>query len=439
MAKKSRDAFTWISTTAQAPWKDMSRAAGKTPGPAATMDLALSGSRHQKIEGFGGCFNELGWIALSALPAASRDKVFASLFDPREGCRFNICRLPIGASDYAAQWYSLNESQGDFGMKQFSIERDRHYLIPYVQQALKRRADLKLFASPWSPPTWMKYPQAHNYGTLIWTKENLQAYALYFVKYVQAYRRQGIRIDQIHVQNEPVADQKFPSCRWTGRQLRDFIRDYLGPIFEQNKIDAEIWLGTLNTGDFEGFVQTALGDPRARQYIAGVGVQWDGKHLIQRTNESYPDLRTMQTENECGEGQNSWEYAGHVFNLLRHYFDNGVRAYVYWNMVLPPGGRSTWGWLQNAMITVDPQTKKVHWNHEFYVMKHFARFVEPGAVRLGLSGPWTGDALAFENADGRIVLAVRNPFDHPRGLKFEAAGKTHKLTLPADSINTIVL
>ena len=438
MNRSTRPA-AWISTTQRAAWKPMPLP--KAPARARlgrdAMPLALSGQQHQQIEGFGGCFNELGWLALGSLRASQRDKVFRSLFDPREGCRFNIGRLPIGASDYAASWYSHNETEGDLQMRQFSIERDRRALIPYIRQALKLREDLRLFASPWSPPTWMKHPPVYNYGTMIWRKEILDAYALYFVKFVQAYQAEGIRIAQIHPQNEPLADQKFPSCRWTGRQLRDFIRDHLGPALARHKVAAEIWLGTLNTSDYDGFVNTVLSDRRALAHIAGVGVQWDGKGLIGRTTESYPQVRTMQTENECGDGGNAWAYAMYVFDLMRHYFVSGVNAYVYWNMVLPPGGASTWGWKQNSMITVDPRTGLTTWNHEFHVMKHFSRFVDAGAVRLGLRGAWTGNSLAFRNPDGGLVFVVRNPFEEPRGLSLDAGGKAFNISLPSDSINTL--
>ncbi len=432
----SRGEPLWICTTPESPWTRKSPKAARRAGKAG---LRVTDARHQAIEGFGGCFNELGWIALQSLPATRRDQVLRALFDPRDGCRFTLCRLPIGASDYAAEWYSHNEHDGDYEMKRFSIERDRGCLIPYIRAALKHRPDLKLFASPWSPPTWMKFPRAYNYGTLIQEPRMLEAYALYFVKFVQAYAREGIRIDQVHVQNEPVADQKFPSCLWTGAQLREFIARRLGPAFRRHGLDCEIWLGTLNTDDYDGYVHAVLDDPAARRFVAGVGFQWAGKGAIQRTRESFPDARLMQTENECGDGRNTWAYAGYVFSLLRHYLSNGANAYVYWNMVLAPRGASTWGWQQNSMITVDPKTRRVTRNPEFHVMRHFSRFVPPGAVRRGLEGQWTGNAVAFETPRGRTVVAVRNPFDGPRELMLEAAGRKLALTLPPESINTLVL
>lgn len=421
---------TWITSTPSRRWQPRRCPVAGATGAA---NLVITAETRQWWEGFGGCFNELGWIALLKLPAADRQRVLRALFDPRAGCRFTIGRLPMGASDYAAEWYSHNEHAGDFAMRKFSIARDRRYLLPYVKAALAIQPALTLFASPWSPPTWLKFPRAYNYGTLIWEPKYLAAYARYFVKFLDAYRREGVRVRQIHPQNEPVADQKFPSCRWTGAQLRDFIRDYLGPALRGR--DCEIWLGTLNTDDYNGFVHTVLGDPTANRYVAGVGFQWAGKGAIQRTHASWPDKRLMQTENECGDGRNTWEYAEYVFGLLQHYLTNGANAYVYWNMVLETGGRSTWGWNQNSMITVDPRSRRVTWQPEFYVMKHFSGFIVPGARRLVVTGPWAGNSVAFVNPDGARVLVVHNPF--PAAAELRVAGGP-AARLPARSFNTFV-
>lgn len=445
----NKSAIYWVSSTLDAAWT-VKEVSGSDAGNREA-NLAITSEKHQIVEGFGGCFNELGYVALNRLPEEERQDVLHSLFHPDRDHNFSICRLPIGASDYATEWYSLNEMDGDYAMKHFSIERDRKYLIPYIKEALKLNPQLKLFASPWSPPTWMKFPKAYNYGTLRWEKEILEAYALYFVKFVQAYREEGITIHQIHVQNEVVADQKFPSCVWTGEQLREFIRDYLGPAFELYGLDTEIWLGTINAPEpwdewlkkkntgFDAYAHTVLSDPEAYKYVKGVGYQWAGKYAIQRTVQSYPELRYMQTENECGDGENTWFYAKYVFTLFQHYFTNNVNAYIYWNMVLEPKGRSTWGWEQNSMITADPVAKKAIHNPEYYVMKHFSHFVVPGSRRIGLKGPWTGDALAFETPTGDKIVVVANPFREKRTLCMSDGSAVHEFVLEPESFNTIVL
>ncbi len=254
--------------------------------------LHVSQIENRIIEGFGSCFNELGMKALNHLDKDERNKVLDQLFSIKGDCRFNLCRMPIGASDYATEWYSYNENENDFDMEKFSIQKDKRLLIPYIKEALKRNPNIILTASPWSPPTWMKTQKAYNFGTLRFEEKVLKVYSLYFVKFVQAYEEEGITIHQVYVQNEVVADQKFPSCRWTGDQLRDFIKNYLGLAFEKHNISSEIWLGTINapepyvewledyTQDFDVYAGLVLRDPKAYKYVKGVGYQWAGKMLF---------------------------------------------------------------------------------------------------------------------------------------------------------------
>ncbi|ALB44211.1 MULTISPECIES: glycoside hydrolase family 30 protein [Clostridium] len=411
--------------------------------------LELNGESYQTIDGFGGCFNELGYIALKKIPNDKKEEVFRNLFDPEE-CNFTYCRLPIGANDYAESWYSLNETKGDYEMKNFSIERDKECLIPYIKEAEKYSGELNLFASPWSPPTWMKFPEVYNFGTLIWEEKNLKAYALYFKKFIEEYQKEGIKINQVHIQNEPIADQKFPSCVWSGKQLRDFIKEYIGPLFEENKLDAEIWLGTLNSpyddygdenwqfGQYNNFANTVLSDKDAKRYINGVGYQWGGKHALLQTRIAYPEMKLIQTENECGEGKNSWEYAEYVFNLMWTYFINGVSAYTYWNMVLEEEGISTWGWKQNSLITVT-KDNDVKYNPEYYLMRHFSKYIKQGATMKGLKGDFAGNALAFENPDGSVVLEVLNPFDELQEVTFSVNGEDYSFNIQPHSFNTLVV
>lgn len=415
--------------------------------------LIVTDRKDQTIDGFGGCFNELGWIALNKIDKNQKNEVVKNLFDQKEGARFNFCRLPIGASDYAAEWYSHNENEDDFEMKHFSIDRDSKYLLPYIKSAMRYKSDLKLFASPWSPPTWMKSPRVYNGGRLIMEKEYLDAYALYFVKFIQAYKEEEIPIDQIHIQNEPFAAQNFPSCLWSGEAFRVFIGEYLGPLFEKEGINTDIWLGTLNGPEqmkflpngqiiidlFDEYVDHVMFDEKARKYISGIGYQWAGREVIQRTRESYPNIKLIQTENECGDGNNTWEYARYMFNLMRHYLRNGVSSYTYWNMVLETGGHSTWGWKQNALVSVDAASHKVTYNPEFYVMKHFSSFVEQGAKRIEVEGTWSGSAVAFENPNQEIVIVVANNINYDREIQLIIKNKSISLNLKGYSFNTVTI
>jgi glucosylceramidase len=441
----------WISSTAERPWTEESCDPVPPRGPRG--ELAITDTADQAIEGFGGCFNELGMVALDKLSGTDRDRVLDALFDPGES-GFTLFRLPIGASDYATRWYSYDEHEGDLSLEKFSIDPDRRWLLPYIRAARTRQSGMRFFASPWSPPTWMKLPAVYNFGRLRMEEPILGAYARYFVKYLRAYEAEGITVGQVHIQNEPFADQKFPSCRWSADQYLVFIRDYLGPLFEKEHIDAEIWFGTLNgpeamkllpSGEiildpYHEYVEKVLLDQGARRYIRGVGYQWAGRQNVGRTHAAFPELRLMQTESECGDGGNTWEYAFYVFDLIRHYLAEGAGAYIYWNMALEAGGESSWGWRQNSMVTIAPDGSAAGFNPEYHIMRHFSRFARAGARRLVTKGVWTASAVAFRNLDGTLAVVAANFQDAERTIAVSGAGKEEvTLTLRPRSINSIAL
>ncbi len=415
--------------------------------------VTLTGEERQSIKGFGGCFNELGWEALKSLSDEDFKEFFNEMYG-EDGCHFTVGRLPIGANDFSLIWYSCDETDGDYGLKDFNISRDREYTIPYIREALKLQPNLSLFASPWSPPTWMKTKKVYNYGTLRMEEKVLKAYAEYFVKFVKAYKEEGIAIAQIHVQNEPFADQKFPSCIWKGEDVLVFIRDYLGPAFEKSGLNTELWLGTVNgpfndymlgKGDdgfnefFDLFVNTVLSDETARGYLTGVGLQWGGKHVITQIYESYPELRYMQTESECGDGRNSWKYAEYIFNQMWIYFRNGVEGYTYWNMALNEDSTSSWGWRQNSLVTINEKTGKMTYQPEFYLMKHLSHFVLPNAKVMGVKGHFSANTIAFRNEDGSVILLVCNAMDKPRDFNFVYGDDVFSAQLPPHSFHTFAV
>jgi len=406
----------------------------------------------QVIDGFGGCFNELGWDALKIVTAEKQNEIINNLFNSETGCAFNYCRMPLGANDYSIDWYSYNETINDFGMKRFSIERDQKRLIPYIQLARKIQPQLRLWASPWCPPSWMKinmhyacYPSKYNgldnslkgaeMNTQFRMKSKfLKAYALYFSKFIRYYKNEGIPIEAIHVQNEPNSCQIFPSCIWKPEDLAIFIGNYLGPKFSDENLETEIWLGTIERPHFER-VNTVLENRYAKKYIKGVGFQWAGKDVIAEVHENYPNLKLMQSETECGNGSNDWTAAEHTFTLIDHYFKCGANSYMYWNMILKKDGISYWGWKQNAMISVD-SLGCITYNPEFYVMKHFSCFVKQGACKIETSSV-APDILAFKNPDDSIIIVEANFSDIPKELCFKVRSKHVKFVSQPHSFNTI--
>lgn len=421
-----------ISTTEKRAWVELDEAKEKG------IELEISGER-QRIRGFGTCFSELGALALQKLPSDERKAFLDELFD-EDKCNFNYCRTPMGASDFSLDFFSYNETENDFEMENFSVERDRKLLLPLIREGLKRQKDMQMFASPWCPPLWLKTKRTYSNGTFNMTEENLRAYALYFKKYIEAYHAEGVPLVQICPQNEPCSNQVFPSCVWTGKELAEFIGGYLGEAIEQTGVD--IVFGTVNGPEtdhrklytrYSDYLGTAMQDKRARKYIKAVAYQWAGKYALLETHDDYPELEIIQSESECGDGENSFDHALYVFEMMRQYFRMGASSYVYWNIALEGDSASTWGWRQNSLIHVVDGRGRL--TPEFYLMKHFSHFVKRGARYLKLKGEYSSSTVAFRNPDGETVLVMANPYYEERTVSF--GGSSY--TLPPRSFNTVTL
>ena len=441
----------WVSTTNNNRWVTNQTKLSKSSGK--TIDVSvITKVKEQTVNGFGACFNELGWTALSVLYQKDREAILKDLFDPAEGLKLNICRMPVGANDYARNYYSLNDSVDDFEMKYFSIARDKEVLIPYIKAAMKYRPDLKVWGSPWCPPYWMKTNNHYacrpgsnnglsqeqmgkeNITQFRMQPEYLKAYTLYFTKYIQTYRNEGINITGVHVQNEMNSCQNFPSCIWTSSDLGNFIGKYLGPAFKEKIPDAEIWYGTYERPSVEK-IDTIMQNPVISKYITGVSFQWAGKQAIPGVHSKYADLKLMQSETECGNGTNDWKAAEYTFSLMKLYFENGVSVYSFWNSVLDETGKSMWGWKQNSMITINSSTKEVVYNPEFYLLKHFSYFIQPGAKKVKTEGN-NFELLAFQNPDKSLILIIGNKEDAARQTNIQIGRKILSVQIEPHSFNT---
>jgi len=326
---------------------------------------------------------------------------------------------------------------------------DRSRLIPYVRAALAHQPALRLWASAWTPPPWMKTNDAYDSGSMKDDPATLAAYALYLARFVEAYREEGLAIQAVHVQNEPEQLTRYPSCAWTPELIRDFVRDHLGPAFESRRLPAEIWLGTLSTAD-PRYASVVLGDAGARRQVRGIGVQWGALAITPQLAATYLDLPLMQTETVCG--NHPWEagfdparppndhaYGALTWGRIRDYLQAGVRSYMAWNMVLDAEGKnldSERPWPQNALLVVDRQERRLRETPAYWAFRHFSGFVETGALRLALAGD-DADAIAFRNPDGRLVVAMRNPGERSRTLTLAARGDVLELELPARGWATI--
>jgi glucosylceramidase len=445
----------WYVTTSASAWRkrELEAGSGRRADVTVQVDAPL-----QEIEGFGACFNELGWTSLGLLSEADREAVLRELFAPGVGAGFTLCRMPVGANDFSRDWYSYDEVDGDFALEHFTIANDLETLVPFINAARAHQPRLRLWASPWSPPTWMKRnkhyamampapwqqgvenglrpDQVGHEGTDVFVMEEpyLRAYSAYFGRFVDEYRRQGIEIGMVMPQNEFNSAQVFPSCCWTAQGLARFI-EHLGPRMAERGV--AVFFGTMERAN-EALVDVSLQDPAVARHVKGVGFQWAGKGAVAGIHRRHPQLPIYQTEQECGDGKNDWRYCRYAWTLMKHYLRNGTTAYLYWNISLKKGGVSRWGWAQNSLVTVDPATRTYAYTHEYHLMKHLSAFVRPGARRVEAVS-WSGyeNQLAFLNPDRSVVIVIQNDMTEPMPVRIAVGDSVLAPTLPADSFSTL--
>ena len=439
-----------ITSAAGAYWKTGTW----TEGAATAAVTVNASSSFQTWEGFGGAFNELGWSYLTT--KALQDQALQLLFG-NDGCRFAWGRIPMGSSDYAMDRYTLNENSGDTEMTKFSIDRDKQKLIPYIKAAQAVKPDIRFWASPWTPPTWMKSSpyqtpgnpvNSFDGGTMKSEEATLKALALYFVKFIKAYAEQDIKIDYVAPQNEPNYSQNYPSAIWSGSTFATFIGKHLGPALASANPTAQIMLGTLSNNGSNADVAVAnavLADATAKSFCKVMGVQWGMSDANQVTNlqSKGPGIPIWLSEHKCGgnpganvaAAPNDLSYAKDSWGYIRDAIKHGLTAYNSWNMVLDKGGKgidNTRVWAQNALLVVDGG--QIVQTPAYYVFRHVSQYVAPQAKRIDATG---GDAVAFKNPDGSLVAIMYNSGAANNNYVVSIGGKSLQFAMPASGWATI--
>jgi len=421
---------------------------------------------YQTFDGFGGSFTERGWSALAALSEGDRARAMDLLFGG-QGLRFSVARLPIGASDYALDRYSLDmtdsDSTPDLTLEKFSIARDMQNLIPYLRAALAVKPDLRLLADPWTPPVWMKKgpfssspaPSSYDGGSMSDDPATLAAYAGYLTRFVQAYASQGIDIAAVAPQATPTFQQTFPSCVWSAGLYVKFIRDYLGPSFVSQGVTAKIMLGIFANGLMDADIATAvMADPAARSFVAAIGVQDNmissvstlaafGVPLLQ--TEQDPGNDPFHSSGSGGEPFSMIPANGYGFALagwqeLRAWLNGGVSSFLVKHMALDTLGANldvARVWPQDALLVVDTTLHTLTITPAFHVLRHLAQFVDRGAKRVAVVTDGALEPLAFQNTDGSIVTVIYNP--GPAGQTTVSVGDvTWQFAIPGQGFATVV-
>jgi glucosylceramidase len=428
-------------------------------------------SMRQRVDGFGGAFNDNGAHCLgapfgtgSSISAQAREAVLRELYDPVYGCKFNMGRIPVGMSDFTTvQEYSYDErpaGQKDYSMTYFNIGHDTSYNMFYVKEAMKYQPNIMLYASPWTPPNWMKSNdnwQGNNGSTAVMdtTAQTLTAYALYFRKFVQAWNTRGFSINIIYPQNEPLyTSSSHPSCSWPGDgvSMRNFCSTFLWPDFNTNNIGAQIYMGTFFDGNYSTDIQPTLNDAVARTRLTGCGTQRGGADNLSQAITAAKGLglhwHGQETEDWCQSGANNWNPdAMQTMECCIQYFEDQVNSFNYWNMILDSNyNYVTWMTrAQNSMITINPKASgapTIKYNPEFYMMKHFSYYVAPGAVSIKSTPGHATSGLsttAFKNPDGSIVVVIQNYNSSATSTVVRVGAQQFTASLAAVSANTFLL
>jgi glucosylceramidase len=407
---------------------------------------------YQTILGLGSSLEHSSCSNLFRLPPMERERVMERLVSPTAGIGMNLMRICIGTSDFAGDsWYSyddLSPGETDLELKRFSIERDRACILPVLKLAKQKNPDLLFFASPWSPPGWMKTKGSLIGGELL--PKWYPVYAEYFVRFIQAYEREGIPIHAVTVQNEPGVDRAkekdpkwfYPSCHWTAEQERDFIRDHLGPAFRRAGLKTKIWcydhnynVDPKNDSDGLEHPRTILRDAQAAAFVDGVAFhhyegQPDG---MTRFHREFPAKPVHFTE-------------GSVFSIngahdLIERLRNWASSYNAWVTLLDEKGQPNNGPFPAtiAILRLDSDTLKIEELLEYYTYGHFMKFIQRGAVRIESTlGTPEFNNIAFRNPDGSMVLIVVNTTDKPKPIVVAWQGKLLKSELGITSVATLV-
>jgi glucosylceramidase len=405
--------------------------------------------KFQTVLGIGGALTDASAETFYKLSEDKQREILTAYFDPQNGIGYTLGRTHIHSCDFSSESYSY-VTNGDTHLDSFDISHDLKYRIPFIKAALATagKNNFTLFASPWSPPAWMKDNDDMLHGGKL-KPEYYESWARYYGKFINAYEKAGIPIWGLTVQNEPLAIQTWESCNYTAEEERDFVKNYLGPALRKDGLsDKKIIVWDHNRSFMFQHASVILDDPAAAKYVWGVGYHWyvdDSFENVKRVREAYPKTHLLFTEGCNGPFDlgkiNDWQWGETYGKSMIHDFNNGVEGWTDWNVLLDETGGPNH--VQNfcfAPIHADVKTGKLYYMDSYYYIGHFSKFIRPGAKRI-ISSSSTDklQTTAFLNPDGKIAVIVLNLSDEAQPFNFSVNGKSAKSSSPAHSIITLML
>lgn len=431
----------------------------------------------QTITGFGGAFTESSAYLLNKLSPENRQKVLEAYFG-ESGARYSLTRTHINSCDFSLGNYSYAPVAGDTNLENFSVEEDRDDLIPMIKDAMAISKDgFKIMASPWTAPPWMKDNNSYKGGKLL--PEHYDTWALFFSKYLEAYKAEGIDIWGLTVENEPLGnDSNWESMHFSPEEMVTFTAKHLGPKLEADGHQVKI-LGYDQNRDpeMEEFVHAMYADEESSKYFAGTAVHWYASTVdyfpeyLNLAHEAAPNKHLIQSE-ACVDAEVphwqeddwywsqeatdwGWDWAPDhlkkdhpkyvpVYRYARDIIgcmNNWVDGWVDWNMVLDRKGGPNWAsnWCV-APVIVDPDNDEVYFTPLYHTLAHFSKFIRPGAVRIGFDSTDKNLMVtAAKNPDGSIAVVILNMAETKQDLELELGSQSALVEISGKAIQTIII
>ncbi len=434
------------------------------------------GRTYQEIAGFGGSFTESFAYVLGRLSEERRDEVLRAYFSP-EGAWYSLARTHMASCDFSLSNYTYAPTPDDRDLDDFTVKEDMDDLIPLIRDAMAvEGAGFRLVASPWTAPPWMKDNGRWNWGSLL--REHYDTWALYICRYIEEYGRLGIPVWGVTPVNEPLGNSgQWESMIFTPRQMTLFVRDCLGPAFEKRGIGSKILIFDQNRDEVERWAEAILGDPEAAGYVWGTAVHWYSSTIdwypeaLGAVHERFPDKRLMHTEGCIDSqvpvwGNDDWYWRAEatdwgyrwareedrhlhpkyvpVFRYARDMIgglNSWLTGWIDWNIVLDDGGgpNHAGNWCV-APVLARPDSDEVYYTPIYHVMRHFSRYVRPGAVRIGVDSNVDGLMVtALRDPGGQIVVEVLNQQERAISYSLEIEGMYAKVDIPRFAVQTVIV
>ena len=431
---------------------------------------------YQTITGFGGSFTEASASLLNKLSKDNRDKIIEAYFG-ESGAKYSLTRTHMNSCDFSLSNYSYASVEGDVELKSFSIDEDRDDLIPMIKDAMGVSKDgFKIVSSPWTAPPWMKDNKDWRGGKLL--PEYNDTWALFFSKYLEAYKAEGIDIWGFTVENEPLGnDKNWESMHFSPDEMTNFVQNHLGPKLEADGHKAKILGYDQNREHLNEWVDSMYKDESTSKYFDGTAIHWYAStydffpNELQYAHKKAPNKYLIQTE-ACVDSEIpkwkddqwywqkeatdwGWDWAPEKDKHLHPKYapvnryardiigclNNWVDGWIDWNMVLDRQGGPNWfkNWCV-APIIVDPEADEVYLTPIYYTMAHFSKYIRPGAVVIAIENTDTDlMATAAQNPDGSIAVVLFNEGDTAKDFKLSLNEKTIDINISAQAIQTIVV